>query len=355
MLTGKHAKRGRANFAHSLDVRPVFKRIDTCAAEFASPTAYMYSTYETPFVGAARRCEARSVRQQEGHHPRRRPEPHRPGHRVRLLLLPRRLRAARRRATRSIMVNCNPETVSTDYDTSDRLYFEPLTAEDVLEIIGRAVERHAPRRHRAVRRPDAARSSPTRSRRPACRSSAPRPTRSISPRTATVSSSCSIGSISTSRSNGIAYSVEQARLVADRSRLPAGRAPVLRARRPRHADRPRREPARRLPARHAAELVPPTSSALSERQDRPDQHGARQEPAAVRPLPHPTPSRSTSTASATARTSSSPASWSTSRKPASIPATAPARCRRTRCAAEMIDELERQTARARARRSRSAA
>ena len=76
----------------ALGVRPVFKRIDTCAAEFASPTAYMYSTYETPFAGAPA-DEARAVRHEEGHHPRRRPEPHRPGHRVRLLLLPRLLRA----------------------------------------------------------------------------------------------------------------------------------------------------------------------------------------------------------------------------------------------------------------------
>jgi hypothetical protein len=76
----------------ALGVRPVFKRIDTCAAEFASPTAYMYSTYEAPFAGPCRR--KRAVGQEEGRHPRRRPEPHRPGHRVRLLLLPRLLRAA---------------------------------------------------------------------------------------------------------------------------------------------------------------------------------------------------------------------------------------------------------------------
>ena len=81
---------------HALGVRPVFKRIDTCAAEFASPTAYMYSTYESPFAGALGRRE-RAVRQEQGHHPRRRPEPDRPGHRVRLLLLPCLLRAARRR------------------------------------------------------------------------------------------------------------------------------------------------------------------------------------------------------------------------------------------------------------------
>jgi carbamoyl-phosphate synthase large subunit len=107
-------------------VRPVYKRVDTCAAEFATDTAYMYSTYEDE-------CEA-ADRQEEDHGARRRPEPHRPGHRVRLLLRACAL-ALREDGYETIMVNCNPETVSTDYDTSDRLYFEPLTLEDVLEIV----------------------------------------------------------------------------------------------------------------------------------------------------------------------------------------------------------------------------
>ena len=72
---------------HKLAVRPVFKRIDTCAAEFASPTAYMYSTYDAE-------NEAQALGPAEDHHPRRRAQPHRPGHRVRLLLLPCLLRAA---------------------------------------------------------------------------------------------------------------------------------------------------------------------------------------------------------------------------------------------------------------------
>ncbi len=80
----------------ALGVRPVFKRIDTCAAEFASPTAYMYSTYEAPFAGTPA-DESAADRQEEGRHPRRRAEPHRPGHRVRLLLLPCLLRAVGRR------------------------------------------------------------------------------------------------------------------------------------------------------------------------------------------------------------------------------------------------------------------
>ncbi len=117
----------------ALDVRPVFKRIDTCAAEFASPTAYMYSTYEAPFAGRAA-CEAA------------------PSDRKKVVILgggPNRIGqgiefdyccchasfALKEAGYETIMINCNPETVSTDYDTSDRLYFEPLTNEDVIEII----------------------------------------------------------------------------------------------------------------------------------------------------------------------------------------------------------------------------
>ncbi len=116
-----------------LGVHPVYKRIDTCAAEFASPTAYMYSTYEVPFAGhLANEAE--------------------PSDRKKVMILgggPNRIGqgiefdyccchaafALGDAGYESIMVNCNPETVSTDYDTSDRLYFEPLTAEDVLEIV----------------------------------------------------------------------------------------------------------------------------------------------------------------------------------------------------------------------------
>ena len=118
----------------ALSVRPVFKRIDTCAAEFASATAYMYSTYETGALGQIPECEAA------------------PSDRKKAIILgggPNRIgqgiefdycccHAAFAFAdigVESIMVNCNPETVSTDYDTSDRLYFEPLTGEDVLELI----------------------------------------------------------------------------------------------------------------------------------------------------------------------------------------------------------------------------
>ena len=116
-----------------LRVHPVYKRIDTCAAEFAALTSYMYSTYEAP-VGGEVECEAR------------------PSEKRKVIILgggPNRIGqgiefdyccchacfALSERGFETIMINCNPETVSTDYDTSDRLYFEPLTAEDVLEII----------------------------------------------------------------------------------------------------------------------------------------------------------------------------------------------------------------------------
>ncbi len=118
---------------HALGVRPVFKRIDTCAAEFASPTAYMYSTYEAPFAGppadeAAPSDKKKVVILGGG--------PNRIGQGIEFdYCCCHAAYALRDVGYETIMINCNPETVSTDYDTSDRLYFEPLTAEDVLEII----------------------------------------------------------------------------------------------------------------------------------------------------------------------------------------------------------------------------
>jgi carbamoyl-phosphate synthase large subunit len=126
---------------YKLDIRPNFKRVDTCAGEFASATPYMYSTYKTNSfevkrgkLVAVKNCESQ------------------PTNRKKAMILgsgPNRIGqgiefdytcvhaafSMREIEVESIMVNCNPETVSTDYDTSDRLYFEPLTAEDVLEII----------------------------------------------------------------------------------------------------------------------------------------------------------------------------------------------------------------------------
>ena len=108
-------------------MRPVYKTVDTCAAEFAADTPYHYSSYDEEDEVAPR------TRPRDPH-PRLRAQPHRPGHRVRLLLRAR-LPGARKAGYETVMVNCNPETVSTDYDISTRLYFEPLTLEDVLEVI----------------------------------------------------------------------------------------------------------------------------------------------------------------------------------------------------------------------------
>lgn len=126
VLLGQSEKAVR-NYRHSLNIHPVYKRVDTCAAEFSTATAYMYSSYEEE-------CEAE------------------PSNRDKILVLgggPNRIGqgiefdyccvhaalAMREDGYETIMVNCNPETVSTDYDTSDRLFFEPVTLEDVLEIV----------------------------------------------------------------------------------------------------------------------------------------------------------------------------------------------------------------------------
>ena len=139
-LTGKAEIEVRAA-RHKLNVRPVYKRIDTCAAEFAAKTPYLYSTYEQPAFGQDEAdCEAL------------------PSDRKKAIILgggPNRIgqgiefdycccHAAFAMAdldVESIMVNCNPETVSTDYDTSDRLYFEPLTEEHVSEIVAKEQSR----------------------------------------------------------------------------------------------------------------------------------------------------------------------------------------------------------------------
>jgi carbamoyl-phosphate synthase large subunit len=112
---------------HAMNIRPVYKRVDTCAAEFATTTAYMYSTYEDE-------CEAAPTNNKKimvlggG--------PNRIGQGIEFdYCCVHAAMALREDGYETIMVNCNPETVSTDYDTSDRLYFEPLTLEDVLEIV----------------------------------------------------------------------------------------------------------------------------------------------------------------------------------------------------------------------------
>ncbi len=132
-MAGATSEKEVCELRYKLGVRPVFKRIDSCAAEFEAVTPYMYSTYEAPSFGEPE-CEAQ------------------PSDRRKIVILgggPNRIGqgiefdyccvhacfALSEAGFETIMVNCNPETVSTDYDTSDRLYFEPLTAEDVLEIL----------------------------------------------------------------------------------------------------------------------------------------------------------------------------------------------------------------------------
>jgi len=132
-MAGATSEKEVCELRHKLGVHPVFKRIDSCAAEFEAVTPYMYSTYEAPTFGEPE-CEAM------------------PSDRRKIVILgggPNRIGqgiefdyccvhacfALAEAGYETIMVNCNPETVSTDYDTSDRLYFEPLTAEDVLEIL----------------------------------------------------------------------------------------------------------------------------------------------------------------------------------------------------------------------------
>ena len=114
---------------HELGVRPVYKRVDTCAAEFATNTAYMYSTYEEECESAP--TERDKIMVLGG-------GPNRIGQGIEFdYCCVHAAFAMRDDGFETIMVNCNPETVSTDYDTSDRLYFEPLTLEDVLELIDR--------------------------------------------------------------------------------------------------------------------------------------------------------------------------------------------------------------------------
>ena len=123
------SKRPCAQRRHDLGIRPVYKRVDTCAAEFATSTAYMYSTYEEECEASP--TERRKIMILGG-------GPNRIGQGIEFdYCCVHAALALREDGFETIMVNCNPETVSTDYDTSDRLYFEPLTLEDVLEIMAK--------------------------------------------------------------------------------------------------------------------------------------------------------------------------------------------------------------------------
>ncbi len=306
-LTGRdeaQIRRARRN----LGVTAVFKRIDTCAAEFEAQTPYMYSTYEAPAMGDVE-CEAR------------------PSAAKKVVILgggPNRIGqgiefdyccchacyALTAAGYETIMVNCNPETVSTDYDTSDRLYFEPLTLEHVLEIL--RVEQENGTLHGVIVQfggqtplklanalhaegipilgttPDAIDLAEDRERFQQL-----------------------LQKLDLKQpDNGTARSRDEAFAVAERRRLPARHPPLLRPRRPRDGDRPRRRPAGTLhPHRRA---------------------GLRRQPGPARQLPLRRHRGRRRCALATAKTSMSLASWSISKRPASIPAIPPAACRRTR-------------------------
>ena len=289
----------------ALGVHPVFKRIDTCAAEFESRTPYMYSCYETASGDGPPECEAE------------------PSGRRKVVILgggPNRIGqgiefdyccvhaayALKDAGFETIMVNCNPETVSTDYDTSDRLYFEPLTTETVLDIVRveqSAGELPGSTSSSAGRRRSG---SPRRWKRRACRSSARRPMPSTSPRTASASAPCWGTWDSGSRRTRPAPPALRPALSPSGSAIPSWSAP----------------PTCSAGARWRSSTTARASTATC---------GTRFLPSATAPsystATSRTPSRWTSMRWPTARTSPSPESSSTSRRRGSTRAIPPARCR----------------------------
>ncbi len=277
-----------------------YKAVDTCAAEFPARTPYYYSGWERRAVHEVERGERPSVVILGS-------GPNRIGQGIEFdYCCVHAAMTVRESGRDAVMINCNPETVSTDYDTSDRLYFEPLTLEDVLGVI--EIEQPGGRR-RAVRRPDAAEARPWAAggRRPDPRHQrgldrprgGPRALRGAARAPGLPGAGLRHGALGRRRPGAVRA-----------GRLPAARAPQLRARRARDGDR--------LLARRA---WPTTCSATRAT-------GARSSwTASWR-----TPSRSTSTPCATARRCGSAGSCSTSRRPGSTPATRPACCPRTRWA-----------------------
>ena len=169
---------------HALGVRPVYKTVDTCAAEFAARTPYHYSSYDEETEVAPREKQAVIILGSG---------PNRIGQGIEFdYSCVHASLALHEAGYETVMVNCNPETVSTDYDTSDRLYFEPLTLEDVLEIVhAEAQGRPDRRRDLPARWADAARPGPGPGGRRGARSSAPPRRRSTWPRSAAPSAACS--------------------------------------------------------------------------------------------------------------------------------------------------------------------
>lgn len=289
---------------HALGVRPVYKTVDTCAAEFAAKTPYFYSSYDEESEVAPRTKPAVIILGSG---------PNRIGQGIEFdYSCVHASFALSDAGYETVMVNCNPETVSTDYDTSDRLYFEPLTLEDVLEIV-HAESLAGPIAGVVVQlggqTPWA---SPRPSRTTASPSWAPRPRPSTPPRTAAPS--------------------------ARSSPRPACRPPSTAP--PPPSPAPRRSPTRSATRSWCARPTCSAAAAWRSSTTRPAwSRTSRSPPRSPRPAPcwstasSTTPSRSTSTPSTTATSSTSAASWSTSKKPASTPATRPAPCPRSPSAA----------------------
>ena len=222
---------------HAFGIRPVYQTVDTCAAEFAARTPYLYSTYD----------EGTEVP---------------PGDRAKVIILgsgPNRIGqgiefdyacvhasfALAEAGYETVMVNCNPETVSTDYDTSGRLYFEPLTLEDVLEVV-HAEQTHRPggRGDRAARRADPARPGPGAGRRgrPGGGHQPGRHPPGRGPRRVRRGAGSGRAARAAVRHRPV---LRRGQGGGRRDRLPGAGPPVLRARRPRHGDRLRRRHAAR--------------------------------------------------------------------------------------------------------------
>ncbi len=243
---------------HALGIRPVYKTVDTCAAEFAAATPYHYSSYDEE-TEVAPREHAAVIILGSG--------PNRIGQGIEFdySCVHASMALARGRpGYETIMVNCNPETVSTDYDTSDRLYFEPLTLEDVLEIV-HAEQLAGPSpgssASSAARRRSASRRA---SRTPGSRSSAPRRRRSTSPRSAAPSAACSPTPGCRRPSTAWRRPTPRRSGIAARDRLPGAGAPVVRPGRARHGDRLRRRRARGL-HRYVATAISPEHPVLVDR------------------------------------------------------------------------------------------
>ena len=319
----------------------MFKRIDTCAAEFASPTAYMYSTYEAPFAGPAVNEAA-------------------PSGKKKVMILgggPNRIGqgiefdyccchaafALKDAGYETIMINCNPETVSTDYDTSDRLYFEPLTAEDVIEIID--TERANGTLHGVIVQFGG--QTPLKLAEPL--ENAKVPILGTSPDAIDLAEDRDRFKQLLERlklrqpKSGIATSPEKAQAIAEAIGYPIVIRPsyVLggRAMEIVHDS----HQLIRYVARLAADLERPSEFAVSEKRPLLIDRYLDRRGRGRRRLPR-----------RRHRTATSPASWSTSRRPASIPAIPPARCRRIRSTGRPSPNLSGRRANSRVR-SRSAA